>query len=235
MISIYSGKFRMTQIQHSNHDGYDLVGIDSKEIHATVSGTVKYAGWENASNKLQGFGQYVCIHGSDNLYYYYGHLSAIKVKTGDNVSIGTVIGTEGNTGHSTGSHCHYCVRRQYAKGNAVNLSELSGIPNALGTYGGNSTVKELQKILNDKGASLVVDGIAGTKTLAECHRYTINKGDSGNLTKWVQERLNTLGYNCGNADGVAGVKTMNAVYQFQKDNNLGVGYLGGTDWDKLLG
>jgi len=234
MISIYSGRFRMTQIQHSSHDGFDLVGIDSKEIHSTVNGTVKYAGWENSANKLQGFGQYVCIHGSDNLYYYYGHLSAVKVKTGDTVSIGTVIGTEGNTGYSTGNHCHYCVRRQYAKGNAVNLSELSGIPNALGTYGGSSAVTELQKILNSKGASLVVDGIAGAKTLAECKKYSINTGDSGPLTKWVQERLNALGYNCGTADGIAGAKTMSAVYQFQKDNNLGVGYLGGSDWDKLL-
>jgi hypothetical protein len=61
------------------------VGIDSKEIHATVSGTVHYAGWENASNPKQGFGQFVCIRSADNKYYYYGHMSVIKVKTGDKV------------------------------------------------------------------------------------------------------------------------------------------------------
>lgn len=235
MKSIYRGKFRMTQTQHSKHDGFDLVGIDSKEIHATVNGRVQFAGWENSANKLQGFGQYVCIHGSDNLYYYYGHLANIRVKTGDTVAFGAVIGIEGNTGHSTGNHCHYCVRRQYSKGNAVNLSELSGIPNALGTYGAENKITELQKILNDKGASLVVDGIAGSKTLAECKKYTINTGDSGILTKWVQERLNALGYNCGTPDGIAGAKTMTAIHRFQQAHKLGIGYLGGTDWDKLVG
>ena len=71
MNSPYCGKFRVTQQFKTGHDGLDLVGIDSKEIHATVSGTVQYAGWENASNHSQGFGQYVCIRGTDNLFYYY--------------------------------------------------------------------------------------------------------------------------------------------------------------------
>ena len=71
MNSPYNGKFRVSQIQHANHDGLDLVGIDSKEIHATISGIVVYAGWENPANHSQGFGQYVCIRGTDNRYYYF--------------------------------------------------------------------------------------------------------------------------------------------------------------------
>lgn len=97
----------------------------------------------------------------------------------------------------------------------------------------NSTA-ELQKILNDKGAALNVDGIAGEKTLAECHKYTINKGDSGELTRWVQTRLNAIGFNCGTADGIAGERTMTAIHSFQQSNRLGVGYLGGSDWDALI-
>lgn len=97
----------------------------------------------------------------------------------------------------------------------------------------NSTV-ELQKILNGKGAALDVDGIAGTKTLAECHKYTINNGDSGELTRWVQVRLNAIGFNCGAADGIAGERTMTAIHNFQQANRLGVGYLGGSDWDALI-
>lgn len=96
-----------------------------------------------------------------------------------------------------------------------------------------STV-ELQKILNGKGATLDVDGIAGTKTLSECHKYTINNGDSGELTRWVQEQLNAKGFNCGTADGIAGNNTMNAIHEFQRVNKLGQGYLGGTDWDLLV-
>ena len=97
----------------------------------------------------------------------------------------------------------------------------------------NSTV-ELQKILNSKGAALDVDGVAGTKTLSECHKYTINKGDSGELTRWVQARLNAIGFNCGTVDGIAGEQTMTAIHNFQQAHKLGVGYLGGSDWDVLI-
>ena len=134
MNSPYEGKFRVTQTQHSSHDGLDLVGIDSKEIHATVNGVVQYAGWENPNNHKQGFGQYVCIKGDDGKYYYYGHLSEIKVKTGERVKCTQVIGIEGSTGYSTGSHCHYCIRPQFAAGNAYSTPSISGIPNALGVY-----------------------------------------------------------------------------------------------------
>lgn len=139
MNSPYMGKFKVTQIQHSSHDGFDLVGLDSKEIHATVSGVVHYAGWENPANTKQGFGQYVCIKSADGKYYYYGHLSQIKVHTGDKVKVTDVIGIEGYTGHTIpegagGSHCHYCCRPKFSVGNAYNISQLSGIPNALGTY-----------------------------------------------------------------------------------------------------
>ena len=134
MNSPYMGNFRVTQIQHSNHDGLDLVGLDSKEIHSTVNGTVQYAGWENDNDHSQGFGQYVCVKGSDGKYYYYGHMSELKVKTGQIVAVTTVLGIEGSTGKSTGSHCHYCCRPAFRVGNAFNITAISGIPNALGTY-----------------------------------------------------------------------------------------------------
>lgn len=98
-----------------------------------------------------------------------------------------------------------------------------------------SSISELQTILNKKGASLVVDGIAGEKTIAECRKYIIEKGDKGDLTKWVQERLNDLGYSCGTPDGIAGTNTMSAISKWQSFNKLGIGYLGGNDWNVLLG
>ena len=134
MNSPYMGKFQVTQTQHSQHDGLDLVGIDSKEIHSTVSGTVHFAGWENPNDRSQGFGQYVCIKGSDGRFYYFGHLSVINVKYGQVVRCTDVIGIEGSTGLSTGAHCHYCCRPQFSKGGALSISEISGIPNVLGTY-----------------------------------------------------------------------------------------------------
>ena len=133
MNSPYTGKFYISQgYTLGKHDGLDLVGQDSKEIHATISGTVHHAGWENPNNEKQGFGQYVCIYGRDGLYYYYGHLSKICCKVGDSVKVTDVIGVEGSTGYSTGSHCHYEIRRTFKKDspfNVVDVCSVSGIPN----------------------------------------------------------------------------------------------------------
>lgn len=135
MNSPYCGKFKITQgFKGSAHDGLDLVGIDSKEIHATATGKIVFAGWENPSNQKQGFGQYVVIL-ADGKYYHFGHLSEIKVKYGDQVKITDVIGVEGSTGYSTGSHCHYCIRTSMSPGTFLDVCALSGIPNNEGgTY-----------------------------------------------------------------------------------------------------
>lgn len=95
-------------------------------------------------------------------------------------------------------------------------------------------IVELQEILNRKGANLAVDGIAGDKTYNAVRAYTIEKGDSGELTKWTQQRLTALGYYVGEADGICGEKTLKGIAEFQKDNKLGVGYLGGGDWYYLI-
>ena len=157
MNSPYMGKFEVTQTQHSQHDGLDLVGIDSKEIHSTVSGTVHFAGWENPNDHSQGFGQYVCIKAADGRFYYFGHLSVINVKYGQAVRCTDVIGIEGSTGHSTGTHCHYCCRPQFAKGNVLDISAISGIPNALGTYDDGYRPGTAAPTKSTKQVTLIID------------------------------------------------------------------------------
>jgi murein DD-endopeptidase MepM/ murein hydrolase activator NlpD len=189
MNSPFCGKFRVTQqYKPGTHDGLDLVGIDSKEVHATISGTVHYAGWENPGNHAQGFGQYVCIRGTDGLFYYYGHLSELRVRTGQAVACTDVIGIEGSTGHSTGPHCHYEIRGAFYKGAKVyDVCSKSGIPNVEGgTY--------------DDGYR---PGTAPAKK-------------EPNI-KAVQSALNAHGYDCGAADGVIGPKTTAAMVRALSD------------------
>lgn len=132
MNSPYMGKFKVTQkYKGTAHDGLDLVGLESKEIHATVTGKVVFAGWQNSANHSEGFGQYVVILAGGR-YYHYGHLSEIRCKVGDEVKITDVIGIEGSTGYSTGSHCHYCIRTSMSPGTALDVSVISGIPNVEG-------------------------------------------------------------------------------------------------------
>ena len=93
------------------HNGVDLATTQSP-IVAAASGIVMYAG-DNGN----GFGNHVMLDHGDGITTRYGHLSRIKVKTGDRIERGAVIGLAGSTGRSTGPHVHYEVRR---KGNAVN-------------------------------------------------------------------------------------------------------------------
>lgn len=49
---------------------------------------------------------------------------------------------------------------------------------------------------------------------------TLRKGSRGDDVKKLQETLNAMGYDCGTADGIFGVKTEAAVRKFQQENVL---------------
>lgn len=167
MNSPYMGDFRVTQkFKGAEHDGLDLVGLDSKEIHATATGEVVYADWENSSNHSQGFGQYVVIL-SDGKYYHYGHLSQILVKVGQKVRCTDVIGIEGSTGNSTGSHCHYCVRTSMSRGTYLNINEISGIPNNEGMIYNDGFIPSAKSEAKVIEAILEIDGHKYSGMLSE--------------------------------------------------------------------
>ena len=97
-----------------------------------------------------------------------------------------------------------------------------------------SWIKSLQQECNKQGFSnQVVDGIAGPNTLNSCP--TLRKGARGNITKLLQERLVSLGYNTNGVDGIFGSGTDNAVRLYQKSNGLIVdGIVGKNTWRKIL-
>ena len=64
------------------------------------------AGWQ------QGYGNAVKINHGFGYETLYGHMNKIKVRSGQRVTRGDVIGEVGNTGKSTGPHLHYEVRYQ---------------------------------------------------------------------------------------------------------------------------
>ncbi len=94
-------------------------------------------------------------------------------------------------------------------------------------------VKRLQEELNSQfGAGLVVDGIKGPKTLNACP--TVKKGAKGNVTRLIQERLNSVGFNIS-TDGIFGTNTYNAIKVFQKNRGLTQdGIVGKNTWSWLL-
>ena len=65
-------------------------------------------------------------------------------------------------------------------------------------------------------------------------RPTLRKGNSGAAVTELQDILNSLGYDCGKADGKFGAKTLDAVKRFQKDNGLEAdGIVGYKTWKAL--
>ena len=100
---------------------------------------------------------------------------------------------------------------------------------------GNDWVRRLQAECNKQGFSnQVVDGIAGTNTLKGCPLLKI--GARGNITKLLQEKLVSLGYNTNGVDGIFGNGTKNTVIKYQKSKGLSAdGIVGKNTWRKLLG
>ena len=85
-------------------------------VHASGAGRVVYVGWNYADGADPAW--IVIIAHSQGLSTWYAHMqSRYKVRAGQRVSQGQVIGYEGNTGHSTGAHLHWMVE---FNGNFVN-------------------------------------------------------------------------------------------------------------------
>ena len=99
---------------------------------------------------------------------------------------------------------------------------------------GDAWVRSLQAELNTQGFrdsngnKLVVDGIAGSKTLSACPALRV--GARGNITKIMQQKIGVA------ADGIFGNGTKQAVINYQKSKGLVAdGIVGRNTWRKLLG
>lgn len=94
------------------HLGMDFTAPHGTPIYATADGVVTDAGFNTG-----GFGNRVVINHGNSYETLYGHMYRIKARVGQRVKRGEVIGYVGNTGKSSGPHCHYEVHRY---GNPVN-------------------------------------------------------------------------------------------------------------------
>ena len=94
-------------------------------------------------------------------------------------------------------------------------------------------VARLQQELNHQfKRGLTVDGLKGPKTLNACP--TVKKGAKGNVTRLIQERLNSVGFSLG-VDGIFGTATYNAVKVFQRNRGLSQdGIVGKNTWSYLV-
>lgn len=88
------------------HAGLDFAAPQGSPVYATADGIVQLSG-----NTGNGYGNHVVINHGFSYETLYGHLVRVKVKGGQRVRRGEVIGWVGSTGKSTGPHLHYEVHK----------------------------------------------------------------------------------------------------------------------------
>ena len=81
------------------HRGVDIAVPTGTTVYAAHDGTVTTATYDSY------YGNYVVIE-KDGYTTKYAHMDSLSVSAGQSITKGTVIGTTGNTGSSTGSHLH---------------------------------------------------------------------------------------------------------------------------------
>jgi len=91
------------------HAGLDFAAPQGTPIYATANGTVEVAG-----NTGNGYGNHVVINHGYGYETLYGHMYRVKVRSGQRLKRGDLIGYVGSTGKSTGPHCHYEVHKNGA-------------------------------------------------------------------------------------------------------------------------
>lgn len=113
------GNTGFTSLGYSSHNGIDIAAPAGKPIYAAADGTVV-----NCDTGEAAYGNWCAIKhsvvtksGNRNIVTLYAHMRTIKVKSGQKVSQGDLVGYEGNSGNTTrllygpdrGYHLHFTV------------------------------------------------------------------------------------------------------------------------------
>jgi bla regulator protein blaR1 len=85
------------------HNGVDLAAQEGAPVYAPTGGIV------TKSEMTEGYGNLVVQRGAGDRQYRFGQLQELKVKEGDVVNPGDIVGLVGQTGQATGPHLHFEV------------------------------------------------------------------------------------------------------------------------------
>lgn len=96
------------------HTGMDFTADKGSDVYVTGDGVV-----EEIERKKWGYGNCIIVHHGYGYKTRYAHLSSVKVKVGQKLKRGELIGLVGSTGKSTGPHLHYEVEVNGEKVNPI--------------------------------------------------------------------------------------------------------------------
>lgn len=101
-----TSQFGVARGSGTKHKGVDLVGKSNKHIYPVYVGKVITKRYDG-----DGYGNYVVIEHGNGYWSLYAHLKTVYVNVGQTVNADTILGVEGSTGRSTGSHLHLEIRK----------------------------------------------------------------------------------------------------------------------------
>jgi hypothetical protein len=115
------------------HPALDMVCDAGKNVVSVCDGVVRSSTILSRETDTTGtwtYGNYIIITADDGVQFLYAHLKQRNVARGERVRAGQIIGVEGTTGNSTGSHLHFEVR---IGGTKVNTADYLGLANRVMT------------------------------------------------------------------------------------------------------
>ncbi len=101
---------------HEFHEGIDLRAKRGTPVYSVSDGRVIYAG-----SGIKGYGKMLVIKHWGDFNTVYAHNSKLLVKRGQRVKKGKKIALTGSTGHSSGPHLHFEVRKGVVALNPVKI------------------------------------------------------------------------------------------------------------------
>ncbi|MBP2077641.1 peptidoglycan-binding protein [Oceanobacillus polygoni] len=187
----------ITGVRGTFHTGIDLVKYHRAPINAFTAGIVLFAGMGSTGSGFGGYGNVVFIQDKNGRGQVYAHLDSVNVRRGQRINKGHIIGRQGKTGNTTGSHLHFEVRKTAPStppygwiadraNNSLNPTIYLKSFGATAVKNSSSRIRTIQSTLNRRyNTALNVDGIYGPQTkraLIKGYQTELNKQFNAGLT-----------------------------------------------------
>lgn len=160
------------------HEGLDILAPEGTPIVSPVKATVVSYGYASTP------GNYVYTKGADGHLYWYMHLDEIaKLKRGQKLKVGDLIGTVGETGNAKGTtpHLHFEVRKGKPLDPYARIKKEFTLEEKIQFL--NNSLADLKGTADDDLVKLMVTRYRGILTLAEANELTLNKSLATALKK----------------------------------------------------
>jgi Peptidase family M23 len=188
-------------------------------IGATVGGTVVYADFGKTGSGYGGYGNTVAVKDAFGNIHRYAHMDKINVKVGQKIDRGTIVGTAGSTGRSTGVHLDYGVKN--SKGAAVDPTPYLTAKSQPKASGPSSLGGAAGKKVASAGSSYT-NTYKTKKDALKAPGYQTYKA---NLSKAIQTGKVPDSWAVGLTELIGRESTWNSTAQNQKSTAYGYGQL----------